>query len=72
MFGTFKNMDKQATFELIDHIIEKYGLSNTEKYGYEHYGCNSAEGLAKYNSEAFLKLREDFNHNTNLEYYFLR
>ena len=68
MFGTFKNMDKQATFELIDQIIEKYGLSNTEKYGYEYYGCNSAEGLAKYNSEAFLKLREDFNHNTNIDY----
>lgn len=68
MFGTFKNMDKQATFELIDHIIEKYGLSNTEKYGYEYYGCNSAEGLAKYNSESFLKLREDFNHNTNIDY----
>ena len=68
MFGTFKNMDKQATFELIDHIIEKYGLSNTEKYGYEYYGCNSAEGLAKYNSESFLKLREDFNRNTNLDY----
>lgn len=68
MFGTFKNMDKQATFELIDHIIEKYGLSNTEKYGYEYYGCNSAEGLAKYNSEAFLKLRDDFNHNTNIDY----
>ena len=68
MFGTFKNMDKQATFELIDHIIEKYGLSNTEKYGYEYYGCNSAEGLAEYNSESFLKLREDFNRNTNLDY----
>ena len=68
VFGTFKNMDKQATFELIDHIIEKYGLSNTEKYGYEYYGCNSAEGLAKYNSESFLKLREDFNRNTNLDY----
>lgn len=68
VFGTFKNMDKQATFELIDHIIEKYGLSNTEKYGYEYYGCNSAEGLAKYNGEAFLKLREDFNRNTNLDY----
>ena len=68
VFGTFKNMDKQATFELIDNIIEKYGLSNTEKYGYEYYGCNSAEGLAKYNSEAFLKLREDFNRNTNLDY----
>lgn len=68
VFGTFKNMDKLATFELIDSIIEKYGLSNTEKYGYEYYGCNSAEGLAKYNSEAYLRLRDDFNHKTNLDY----
>lgn len=68
MFGTFKNMDKQATFELIDGLIEKYGLSNTDKYGYEYYGCNSSEGLAKYNSDAFLKLREDFNHHTSLDY----
>ena len=68
MFGTFKNLDKQVTFETIDAIIEKYGLSNTEKYGYDFYGCNSAEGLAAYNSSRYLKLREDFNHHTNLEY----
>ena len=68
MFGTFKNLDKQVTFETIDAIIEKYGLSNTEKYGYDFYGCNSAEGLAAYNSSRYLKLRDDFNHHTNLEY----
>jgi DNA adenine methylase Dam len=68
MFGTFRNLDKQATFEMIDAIIEHYELSNTDKYGYEYYGCNSAEGLAKYNSEKYIKLRDDFNHNANLEY----
>ncbi len=68
MFGTFQNMDKRSTFELIDQIIEKYGLSNTEKYGYEYYGCNSADGLARYNAEPFLKLREDFNRKTSLDY----
>ena len=68
MFGTFKNLDKQVTFETIDAIIEKYGLSNTEKYGYDYYGCNSSEGLAAYNGSRYLKLREDFNHHTNLEY----
>ncbi len=68
MFDTFKNMDKQSTLEQIDRIIEKYGLSNTEKYGYEYYGCNSADGLAKYNSEAYLKLREDFNHYTSADH----
>lgn len=68
MFGTFKNLDKQVTFETIDAIIEKYGLSNTEKYGYDFYGCSSAEGLAAYNSSRYLKLRDDFNHHINLEY----
>lgn len=68
MFGTFKNLDKESTFEMIDRIIEDYGLSNTDKYGYEHYGCNSADGLSSYNSEKFLKLRNDFNHRKNLEY----
>ena len=68
MFGTFKNLDKESTFEMIDKIIEDYGLSNTDKYGYEHYGCNSADGLSSYNSEKFLKLRNDFNHRKNLEY----
>ncbi len=68
MFGTFKNMDKQATFELIDSIIEKYGLSNTDKYGYDYYGCNSSDGLAKYNSLAYLRLREDFNKRNTYDY----
>ena len=68
MFGTFQNLDKQSTFEMIDAIIEHYGLSNTDKYGYDYYGCNSAEGLAKYNNEKYIKLRDDFNHNANLEY----
>lgn len=68
MFGTFKNMDKEATFEIIDGIIKRYGLSNTDKYGYEYYGCNSSDGLAKYNSQAYLRLRDDFNHTTNIDY----
>ena len=68
VFGTFKNLDKQVTMELIDNIIEKYGLSNTEKYGYERYGCNSADGLSSYNSEKFLKLRNDFNNCKVLDY----
>lgn len=68
MFGTFKNLDKESTFEMIDKIIEDYGLSNSDKYGYEYYGCNSADGLSSYNAEKYLKLRDDFNHRKNLEY----
>ncbi len=68
MFGTFKNMDKQSTFELINSIIEKYGLSDSDKYGYEYYGCTSSDGLAKYNTQGFMRLRDDFNKRTNYDY----
>lgn len=68
MFGTFKNLDKNTTFEMINNIIKKYNLSNSSIYGYEYYGCNSANGLGSYNAPHYLKLREDFNKNINLEY----
>ena len=70
MFGTFKNMDKDSTFEMIDLIIKKYNLSDSDTYGYEHYNCNSSDGLSKYNSEGFMRLRDDFNHHTNQDYYY--
>lgn len=68
MFGTFKNLDKQSTFEMIEAIIQKYNLSDSDKYGYEYYGCNSSDGLSSYNNAGYMKLRDDFNHRTNLEY----
>lgn len=68
MFGTFKNMDKDETFRLIDSIIQKYGLSDSEKYGYEYYGCTSADGLSKYNSEGYNRLRADFNKMQSKDY----
>ena len=68
MFGTFKNMDKEETFRLIDSIIKEYGLSDSDKYGYEYYGCNSADGLSKYNTDGYLRLREDFNKMQNRDY----
>lgn len=54
--NSFKDIDKQ-----ILEIISNYSLSNSELYGYRQYGCNSSDGLGKYNKEAFLKLRSDFN-----------
>lgn len=68
MFGTFKNMDKSETFRLIDTIIEKYNLSDSDKNGYEYYGCNSSDGLSKFNAEGYNKLRNDFNTMTSRDY----
>ncbi|MDR0426371.1 MAG: Dam family site-specific DNA-(adenine-N6)-methyltransferase [Clostridiales bacterium] len=70
LFGTFKNLDKEVTFEIIDSIISEYGLSDTSKYGYEHYGCNSADGLGAYNADKFLRLREYFNGKSIKDYHY--
>ncbi|MDR2267432.1 MAG: Dam family site-specific DNA-(adenine-N6)-methyltransferase [Christensenellaceae bacterium] len=68
LFGAFKNVDKDVTFETIDRIVEEYGLSNSSKNGYGFYSCNSIDGLGSYNSERYLRLREDFNKKKSQDY----
>lgn len=70
LYNTFKNLDKESTFEFIDKIIDEYGLSRSCEFGYDYYSCDSADGLGTYNKERFLKLREDFNHHTSKDYYY--
>lgn len=70
LYNTFKNMDKDVLLKMIENIIEKYGLSRSDIYGYEHYGCESGKGLGEYNKQPYLKLREDFNEHTNFDYYY--
>lgn len=45
----------------INEIIDKYNLTRTDVYGYEYYGCNSSDGVAKVNKDGYLKLRKDYN-----------
>ncbi|MEE0496548.1 MAG: DNA adenine methylase [Cyanobacteriota bacterium] len=68
LFNMFKNLGSDC-LPLLDEIIEKYGLSQSAKHGYEYYGCDSGTGLAPYNKDKFLKLREDFNNSPDLGYY---
>lgn len=70
LYNTFRNMDKGVLLEMIEDIINKYGLSRSDVHGYEYYGCESSKGLGAYNKEPFLKLREDFNEHTNYDYYY--
>lgn len=71
LYNTFKNLDKEATFEWIYQTIDKYDLSLVSKNSYDFYGCESAKGLGEYNKEKFLKLRTDFNSKTNYDYYYI-
>lgn len=68
LFGMFKNLGNDF-LSLLDEIIDKYGLSQSSKYGYEYYNCDSNTGLAPYNKNKFLKLREDFNNSKDVGYY---
>lgn len=47
----------------IENIIERYGLSDTYRNGYEFYGCDSSKGVAKVNKEGYVKLRDYYNKN---------
>lgn len=47
----------------IEKVIEEYGLTDTYRNGYEFYGCNSSDGLAKRNKDCYIKLRDDYNKN---------
>lgn len=60
----FKNNNLYAILDMIDKYIEYYGLSQTSKYGYEYYGCNSSKGVADYNKDKYFRLREDYNKDT--------
>lgn len=61
LFKTIKQSDKDEILQIINKIICDYSLSDTNKYGYSKYGCESGSGLAAYNKEHFLKLRQDYN-----------
>ena len=72
LYNTFKNLGKKVVLEMIDDIIEKYGLSCSSKNGYAFYNCESSGGLGRYNRMPFLKLREDFNaKNEDYGYYIM-
>lgn len=68
LFSMFKNCGDDFLL-LLDEIIDKYGLSQSSKYGYDYYNCDSNTGLAPYNKDKFLKLREDFNNSKDVGYY---
>ncbi len=61
LFKTFQKTKKDNIVDCIRAVISDYSLSNSAKYGYSHYGCDSSSGLGKYNKPQYEKLRSDFN-----------
>lgn len=63
LFNFIKQTDLNEFKSSINDIIKQYNLSDSDKFGYEYYGCDSSNGLSQYNKQHYLKLRDDFNNN---------
>lgn len=70
LLSYLKEKDSNYVINEIDKLIDKYGISKTSIYGYDHYGCNSNDGVGGYNKEKYLKLREDYNNGERTELMF--
>lgn len=61
----FKQNTSEKILEDIFSIIHEFKLSNSFKFGYKFYGCNSSQGLAKYNKQGFSRLKIAYNKSKN-------
>lgn len=72
IFRVFRSRGKESILRSIKKTIKKYDLSDVARNGYEYYGCNGGDGLADYNRERYLKLREDLNaRKRHDDYYYI-
>lgn len=73
IYSMFKKKDKKEVLDSIQDIITKFSLSESSKYGYDYYSCQSDTGLQEYNKVGYTKLREYFNSKKikDDEYYLL-
>jgi DNA adenine methylase len=60
----FKTINSEELLKEIEQTISKYQLSNTSKYGYEYYNCDSNKGVGSYNKDKYIQLRQDYNEDT--------
>lgn len=71
LFEYFKKHQNDKIFKDLENLIDEFNLSKSSKMGYEFYNCNSTKGLASYNKENFLKLRNSYNKDKNILKLFL-
>lgn len=58
LFAVMKSKSSVDFVKMVKKVIAKFGLSDSEKNGYEYYGCESTTGLGSYNKEAYARLKE--------------
>lgn len=70
----FCNYSAYEITEKVEKIIRMYNLSDTYQNGYEHYGCDSGNGVGMFNKKYYEKLRDDYNSydkNDDYKYFML-
>lgn len=68
LFEYIQNHSSNEILSTQQEIIKNFNLSDSTKNGYSFYDCESSKGLGDYNKNAFLKLREAYNKNKNIEF----
>lgn len=63
----FSKHDIEEILEKISFYIKKYGLSETDKYGYTPYLIGNKKDVSNYNREKYIRLREDYNSRRYLD-----
>lgn len=58
LFSLMKKLTADEFEDSVKRIIARFGLSDTDTYGYEYYGCESSSGLGRYNKDAYARLRD--------------
>lgn len=69
LINLIKYIQENSYDDIIKKIEEKinyYKLSDSFRNGYEYYGCNSSNGLGKYNKSGFNNLKQDYNKSKNI------
>lgn len=61
LYKIFQQLDTKFIFHKVQELMSKYNLSDTYKNDYSKYNSDSSKGLAVYNKEGYLRLRNDYN-----------
>lgn len=71
LYENLQTHNIEIIFKKIFHIIEHFKLSHTAQMGYDFYECSSSKGLATYNKDKFLQLRNRYNQSKNIFDFFV-
>lgn len=70
LYDYFQKNKLEDIVRSIEQIIQKFGLSQSSKYGYKKYNTDSSRGLGAFNKKQYEALRASYNANkTPLMFY---